>query len=108
MMSETPRAPCGAREGEQNPLKKFIFLLFVALAFGLVSAPGTWALETFAGTIAQIETQEEDVAITLITEDGNSLILHLDPAEVKDLQLQKGDRIRVSAEGEDIQSVEKL
>lgn len=89
-------------------MKKLMLVLCAALAIGLVSAPTTWALETFAGTIAEMETQEDNVAITLITEDGQSLTLHLDPAEVEDLKLQKGDRIRVSAEGEDIQSLEKL
>ena len=93
---------------ERNPVKKLIVAMLLVLAISLGAGLRTWALETFTGTIAEMETQEEDVAITVVTEEGNSLILYLDPAEVKDLNLRKGDRIRVTAEGEDIQLLEKL
>jgi hypothetical protein len=93
---------------ERNILKKLIVAMLLVLAMSLGAAPATRALETFVGTIAEMETQEEDIAVTVITENGDSLILLLDPAEVEDLKLQKGDRVRVSTEGEDIQSLEKL
>jgi len=89
-------------------LKKQIVVVVLVLAITVGAGYHTWALDTFTGTIAEIETEEEDVAITLVTEEGQSLILYLDPAEVKDLKLRKGDRIRVTAEDENIQSLEKL
>ena len=89
-------------------MKKLMFAILIALAFGLVVAPTTWALETFTGTIAAMETEEGDLAITITTKDGEALILQADPADVEKLELKKGDRIQGTVEDGQIKSVKKF
>lgn len=93
---------------EEKSLKKLMLAILIALAFSLVAAPTTWALEDFTGTIAAIETEEADLAITITTEDGNAVILQADPADLENLELKPGDRIQVTTEDGYITSVNKL
>ncbi len=85
-----------------------MFAMLIGLAIGLVAAPTAWAAEAFTGTIAGMETDEGDLAITITTKDGQSVILQADPADVEKLELKKGDRIQGTAEDGQIKSVKKF
>lgn len=89
-------------------MKKLIFVLFVALAIGLVGAPVVWADETVTGKIAGMETEEGALALTIATKDGKSVILQADPAQVEGLKLKEGDDVQVTTEGKHVKSIKKL
>ena len=89
-------------------MKRLIFLLFVGLAIGLVGAPVVWASETVTGKIAEMETDEGALAITIMMKDGKSVILQADPAQVESLKLKKGDNVQVTSEGKEIKSIKKF
>lgn len=89
-------------------MKKLMLAMLIALAFGLVAAPMTWAAETLTGTVAGMEKDEGDLAITITTQDGNAVILQADPADLENLELGPGDRIEVTTEDGYIMSIKKL
>lgn len=89
-------------------MKKLILAMLIALAIGLVGAPAVWAGETVTGKITGMETDEGALALTIATDDGKSVILQADPAQVESLQLKQGDAVQVTAEGKHVKSIKKL
>lgn len=84
-------------------MKTLLRSLLVVLAVVMLGAPATWAVETVVGTVDSVETDEGTAAITILTKDGKTLVLQIDPAHLQ--SIKKGDQVEVTAEGKFVKSI---
>lgn len=89
-----------------SPVKKLFSTMLIALTIGVLGAPALWAAEMITGTIAEKKTGEDRVFLTITTQDGRSVNLEAAKDQAKDLQ--KGDNVEITAEGNKAQSIKKL
>lgn len=87
-------------------MKKSIRAIALTGALALAGTSMASAGQAVTGTVASIEIDEGYAAVTVKTQDGRSLILQLDPAQVTDLK--NGDQIQVSTEKTEPKLLKKL
>lgn len=87
-------------------MKKLISTMLITLSIGVLGAPVLWAAEMITGTIAEKKTGDAQVFLTITTKDGKSVNLEAEKGQAKDLQ--KGDQVEITAEGNKAQIIKKL
>ncbi len=87
-------------------MRKLISAVLITLAVAFLAAPAVWTAETIVGTVDKIETAEGTASITVVTPDGQSRVLQVHPSQVEDLE--EGDQVEITAEGNKAGTLKKL